>query len=113
MAEKSKKEGEQTMSYAKRVDDNHKEVVTEVRRYLPEATVRDLSGSGKGIPDLLIGWQGINFLFEIKDPEKPASARSLTEAQKVFHGEWQGQVKIAHSATEICAHIARYLLKKH
>ena len=98
------------MSYAKRVDDNQKDVVAEVRKYLPEATVRDLSGAGFGIPDLLIGWQGINFLFEIKDPEKPASKRDLTDHQKKFHGEWQGQVQIAHTAAEICAHIARYLI---
>ena len=97
------------MSYAKRVDSNQKEVVAELRKYLPEATVRDLSGAGFGIPDLLIGWQGINFLFEIKDPEKPMSARSLTGAQEKFHCEWQGQVHIAHSATEICAHIARHV----
>ena len=96
--------------YAKRVDSNHQEVVTELRRYLEEATVRDLSGAGDGIPDLLIGWQGMNFLFEIKDPEKPASRRSLTPAQIKFHGSWQGQVHIAHSAAEICAHIARITL---
>ena len=100
------------MSFAKRVDSNQKEIVADVRKYLPEATVRDLSGSGFGIPDLLIGWQGINFLFEIKDPEKPMSARDLTDAQKKFHGEWQGQVQIAHSAAEICAHIARYVISK-
>ena len=96
--------------YAKRVDANHKEVVTELRRYLEEATIRDLSGAGDGIPDLLIGWQGMNFLFEIKDPEKPTSARSLTGAQEKFHGTWQGQVHVAHSATEICAQIARITL---
>ena len=95
--------------YAKRVDANHKEVVTELRRYLPEATVRDLSGAGDGIPDILVGWQGSNYLFEIKDPEKVQSARDLTPAQKKFHGEWQGQVCVSHSATEICAQIMRIL----
>ena len=95
------------MSYAKRTDDNHTQVVTELRKYLPEATIRDLSGAGGGIPDILLGWEGGNYLFEIKHPEKPASRRSLTPAQVKFHTSWQGQVHIAHSAAEICAHIAR------
>ena len=93
--------------YAKRVDDNHNEVVTELRAALPEATVQDLSGAGRGVPDLLIGWNRENYLFEIKDPEKPASRRSLTEPQQKFHGTWKGQVYIAHSAAEICAELAR------
>lgn len=93
--------------YAKRTDDNHKEVVAQFRKAMPEATVFDASGAGNGFPDLVIGWNGRNYLFEIKDPEKPQSKRSLTDLQKDFHVSWQGQVHIAHSATEICATLAR------
>lgn len=95
------------MRYDKRTDDNHKDVVTELRQAMPDASVFDASGCGKGFPDLVVGWQGKNYLFEIKDPEKPASRRSLTEPQQGFHLEWKGQVHIAHSAAEICATIAR------
>lgn len=93
--------------YAKRTDDNHSDVVAEIRATLHDASVFDASGLGRGFPDLIIGWRGRNYLFELKDPEKPASRRSLTEPQQSFHLEWKGQVHIAHSAAEICAHIAR------
>ena len=95
------------MRYAKRTDDNHRDVVDEFREVMPDATVFDASGAGNGFPDLVIGWQGRNYLFEVKDPEKCPSARSLTDAQKDFHIGWQGQVTVVHSAAEICATLAR------
>jgi len=97
--------------YAKKTDDNHREIVEELRAALPEATVHDASGTGRGFPDIVVGFAGRNYLFEIKDPAKPISKRSLTEPQKKFHDSWQGQVSIAHSAAEICAHIIRHTMK--
>jgi hypothetical protein len=99
------------MSFAKRTDANQIEVVKDLRKALPECRVFVASGTGDGFPDLVVGWNGYNFLFEVKDPEKPASKRSLTDAQKEFHGSWQGQASVVHSAAEICAEIARYILK--
>lgn len=99
------------MSYAKRTDANHGNVVAELRRWMPEASVFDTSGAGRGFPDLVVGWHGKNYLFELKDPEKPASRRDLTESQKDMHMAWQGQIAIAHSAAEICAIIARENVK--
>ena len=93
--------------YAKRTDDNHRDVVDELRTVLPEASVFDASGTGSGFPDLVIGLDGKNYLFEIKDPEKIPSARSLTDAQKEFHLGWHGQVNVVHSAAEICAVLFR------
>lgn len=93
--------------FAKRTDENHSDVVAELRQVLPEATVFDASGTGAGFPDIVIGWRGLNYLFEIKDPSKPKSARSLTDAQDKFHLAWQGQVAIVHSASEILATIAK------
>jgi len=99
------------MSYAKRTDGNHKEVVEEFRKVMPEASLFDASGAGKGFPDLVIGWQGKNYLFEVKDPAKYPSARSLTDAQKEFHLAWHGQVHVIHSAAEIAATLARLAMK--
>ena len=93
--------------YAKRTDDNHAAVVAELRDALPEATVFDLSGAGKGVPDLLVGWNGRNYLLEIKDGNKPPSRRDLTDAQKIFHGTWQGQVAIVTTAANAVAAILR------
>lgn len=93
--------------YAKRTDENHKAVVDELRAALPEATVFDASGAGRGFPDLVVGWRGRNYLFEIKNGGQVPSRRRLTAAQVGMHGNWQGQVAIVHSAAEILAAMAR------
>ena len=89
--------------HARRVDANHSEVVEQLRQALPAATVHDLSGTGTGIPDLLIGYRGRNYLIELKDGAKAPSRRELTPAQQDFHRKWQGQVGIAVSAAGILA----------
>lgn len=94
------------MRMAKRTDDNHKALVEEVRKWLPGCTVFDASGAGSGFPDLVVGWKGRNYLFEVKDPDKPTSRRKLTGAQEKFHAAWQGQVAVVHTATELVARIA-------
>ena len=93
--------------HAKRTDENHAEVVEELRSVLHDGTVFDASGAGRGFPDLVVGWRGKNYLFELKDPAKPPSGRKLTAAQVGMHENWQGQVAVAHSAAEIIAGILR------
>lgn len=48
------------------------------------ASVAILAQIGNGIPDLLVGFRGKNFLFEIKDGDKPASQKKLTADEKIF-----------------------------
>ena len=93
--------------YAKRTDENHKQVVEELRASLPEATVFDASGAGRVFPDLVVGFKRRNYLFEIKNGNHVPSRRRLTAAQVGMHGNWQGQVAIVHSAADILAAIAR------
>ena len=93
--------------YAKRVDGNHREVVDGLRASLPEATVFDASGAGRGFPDLVVGWKGRNWLFEVKDGSRVPSRRRLTTAQQGWQLGWQGQVAIVHSAADILAVMAR------
>lgn len=97
--------------YAKRTDDNHREVVDGIKSALPEATVLDLSGSGKGVPDIAVGinlgGRKQNYFLEIKDPSKPESKRSLTTAQQKLHLQWAGQMDVAHTAAEAIAIILR------
>lgn len=95
------------MPYAKRTDENQKAVVEELRAAMPEATVFIASGTGDGFPDLVVGWRGKNYLFEVKDGSKSPSRRKLTKAQELFHHDWQGQAAVVHSAAEIAAEIAR------
>ena len=97
--------------YAKRTDANQKAVVEELKKYLPEATVFVASGTGAGFTDIVVGWKGHNFLMELKDPDKPASARKLTKAQSELHQDWQGQISVVHSATEIVSEMLRFINK--
>ena len=47
-----------------RTDNNHQEIMDYLRKTMG-AQVQDLSGVGKGCPDLLVGWRGVDFLLEV------------------------------------------------
>ena len=73
---------------AAKVDANHEQVVSALRAV--GASVQTLAAVGKGVPDLLVGYQGKTILLEVKDGRKPPSARRLTEDQLKWHGAWRG-----------------------
>ena len=72
----------------------------ELRDAMPTATILDLSGTGKGCPDIAVGWLGYTFLFEIKDGEKPPSRRKLTPKQQKFFDGWAGQAAVIFTAQD-------------
>jgi len=76
------------MRRAARTDDNHEQIVKALRAV--GATVQSLAAVGRGVPDLLVGYQGKTFLLEIKDGSKSLSQRQLTEDQMRFHDDWTG-----------------------
>lgn len=77
--------------HAAKVDANQPKIVKELR---------DLGYSVKPVhqikrfADILVGKGGKNWIFEIKDPAKPPSARKLTEGEEEFFDDWQGQVDV-------------------
>jgi len=73
---------------ASRIDANHEQVVSALRA--AGASVQSLAGVGKGVPDLLVGFQGKTLLMEVKDGKKTPSERRLTEDQIRWHGAWNG-----------------------
>lgn len=75
------------MRRANRIDDNQNDIVAALRKV--GATVRVIS-QGDGIPDLLVGFKGETILLEVKDGNKPPSARTLTPAEQKFFNEWEG-----------------------
>lgn len=81
-----------------KVDANQGEVVQALRNI--GCTVQLLHAVGKGCPDLLCGYRGVNVLIEVKDGSKPPSARTLTPDQVKWHGSWAGQVHVAASVDE-------------
>jgi Holliday junction resolvase len=76
------------MRRAAKVDDNQEEIVKALRAV--GATVQTLAAVGKGVPDLLVGYQGQTILVEVKDGKKSPSERRLTEDQLKWHGAWNG-----------------------
>jgi len=74
----------------KRVDGNQVEIVRALRQV--GATVTVTSDLGKGFPDIVVGYRGLNHLLEIKDGRRPPSARKLTTDEMVFHQMWRGSV---------------------
>ena len=60
----------------KRTDANQKKIV-ELVRQLPGASITSTHTIGKGFPDLVIGYKGINYLIELKDGAKPKSQKKL------------------------------------
>ena len=75
------------MRRAARVDENQGLIVKALRAC--GATVRIIT-QGDGIPDLLVGYRGHTILMEVKDGNKPPSARQLTTAEQFFVDQWTG-----------------------
>jgi len=82
----------------KRVDANQSLIVKQLRAI--GATVQSLADLGKGVPDLLVGWRGKNWLMEIKDWKQPPSKRRLTPDEKKWHQSWNGQVHVVETFDE-------------
>lgn len=85
----------------RRVDANQAAIVSALRNV--GASVQILSEVGKGCPDLLVGWRGINLLFECKDGSKPPSKIKLTPDELEWHSTWMGQVTVVVSPSEAVA----------
>jgi hypothetical protein len=86
------------MRRAAKVDANQAEVVDALRRV--GASVQPLHAVGAGVPDLLIGYRSMNYLLEVKDGNKPPSARKLTTKQIEWHEAWRGSVLTVTSAED-------------
>lgn len=84
---------------AKRVDDNQKRIVEQLRRL--NISVQHLHTVGQGCPDLLLGFRNKNFLIELKDEKKVASAKKLTPDEEKFFSQWRGQVTRCENLEEI------------
>lgn len=84
-----------TMRHRGRRDANHAEIVKSLRAC--GCSVLDLGNVGNGCPDLCIGRNGETRLIEVKDGNKPPSARQLTDAETRFHKSWKGKIHIVES----------------
>ena len=83
---------------AARVDENQPEIVRLLQQHF--VSVQQLHMVGRGCPDIICGWQGTNYLFEIKNPKKPPNQRKLTPDELEFMHTWKGQVAVIHTAAD-------------
>lgn len=81
---------------AKRVDANQREIVAALRAI--GCTVQDLHEVGRGCPDLLIGFKGVNYLAEVKSEHG-----MMTGDEEAWHWEWMGQVAVIRTIEEAIA----------
>lgn len=81
-----------------KVDANQSAIVLDLVQH--GWTVQSLAPVGVGCPDLLVGAGGINVLLEVKDGDKPQSARCLTPDQRSWHRSWRGQVDVVCNERE-------------
>ena len=79
---------------AYRVDNNQREIVAAIRKF--GGTVQHLHHVGKGCPDILVGFRGQNWLFEVK-----TAAGKLTRDQVGWHEDWRGQVEVIRSVEDV------------
>tara|TARA_B100000809_G_scaffold248246_1_gene278131 strand:- start:52 stop:348 length:297 start_codon:yes stop_codon:yes gene_type:complete len=88
---------------AARIDENQNQIVSKLRAYGFSVQV--------GMDDLLVGFNGRSYWFEIKDPSKTKKKNGDYKAgavkpsqQKLLH-EWRGHYSICCSAEEILEEI--------
>lgn len=77
---------------AKRVDNNHSEIVNGLRAV--GAEVQSLASVGKGCVDALVAFRGVWYVGEIKDGSKPPSKRILTDDEKIWHNKFSSHAPV-------------------
>lgn len=93
-----------------RLDLNQPGIVKTLRD-LPGISVQSLAAVGGGVPDIVVGYKGRNYLVEIKNANMPASGRQLTPAESAWHQNWTGQVAICETVSSILKQIGYPLSK--
>lgn len=88
------------MRRAAKIDANQNEVIKQLRR-IPNVSIAITSQLGKGFPDFIVGYQGKNYLIELKDGNKQPSQRKLTPDEEQFFKGWNGQVNVCKDFDEI------------
>lgn len=78
-----------------RVDANQQKIVQALEA--AGCVVQSLAQLGRGVPDILVGRHGRNYLLAIKDGDKVPSARKLTPDEIAWHRKWKGQIAVAET----------------
>lgn len=71
-------------------------------------SVQSLAEVGDGCPDLLVGVDRWNLLFEVKDGAKIPSKRRFTGGQKTWHANWNGTAHVVETVQQALDVVAHY-----
>ena len=78
------------MRHRPKKDTNHDEIVLALRS--AGASVQSLAAMGDGVPDVLCGYCGQNFLLEVKTDDG-----KLTPDEAKWHDDWRGSVHVVRT----------------
>ena len=87
-----------TFMRAAKVDANQPEIVKALRK---SGWYVLIISQLKNCCDLIISKSGRTIAIEVKDGTKPKSSQKLSEGEKKFMNEWQGEYKIIASLDDI------------
>ena len=79
---------------AKRVDANQKGIAEQAKEL--GISYQSLHELGKGCPDAIFGYSGINLFVEIKDGKN-----DLNELQIEYHKNWNGQIVVIRDIVDL------------
>lgn len=85
------------MRRSARRDENEKEIVAALRKVGCSVS---FINSDDGVPDLVVGRSGLNYLLEVKDGSKPPGKQKLKPNQLEWHANWKGQKAIVRTIAE-------------
>lgn len=97
------------MRRAARRDENHGSIKAAFQAL--DMSVLDIASTPCGF-DLVVGYKTQAILVEVKDGEKPPSARKLTDNEALAHFKWQGPKAIVTNVGDAC-HVAQLLRERH
>lgn len=86
------------MRRSAKIDINQSEIVSKLRQI--GCSVAVTSSLGKGFPDIVVGYRGVNHLFEIKNDKMPPSKRKLTAPEKNWMEAWKGSAYVVKNFEE-------------
>ena len=61
-----------------------------------------LADCGGGVPDLLLGYCGVDRLAEVKNPERRGKQRNLRQSQQAWADRWAGSTPYLLRTTDDC-----------
>ena len=105
------------MRRAAHIDENQPAIVEALLNV--GCTVQSLAAVGLGVPDLLVGYAGVNILLETKNPatkngrvNEARQRGGLDKDQHRWHQAWKGQVAVVWSPEEAVDAVLRVLARE-